>query len=110
MSQRRAEPRLWCSDLIQVHLQSAPPAELTANLEEIAPSGACVQFERPVPARTRLWLMLGRHKFPGRVTHCTHNEIGYFAEIRFDAGKIWSRRIYQPKHLLDPRRVAAPGR
>jgi hypothetical protein len=22
--------------------------------------------------------------------------------IRFDAGKKWSRQIYEPKHLLDP--------
>jgi hypothetical protein len=45
--------------------------------------------------------MLGRHKFRGQVTHCTHNEIGYFVGLRFDAGRKWSRKIYEPKHLLD---------
>jgi hypothetical protein len=73
-----------------------------ANLEDISPSAACVLFEQAVPPGARLCLMLGRHKFRGRVTHCTHNEIGYFVGIRFDAGKKWSRQIYEPKHLLDP--------
>ena len=109
MKERRAEPRLWCSDLIKVRLEGAGAgrAELTANLEDISPSGACVQFEEPVPAGARLCLTLGRHKFRGRVTHCTHNEIGYFVGIRFDAGKVWSRKLYEPKHLLDPRWVLA---
>jgi PilZ domain-containing protein len=107
MKERRAEPRLWCSDLIKVRLESAggEPAELMANLEDISPSGACAQFEQAVPAGARLCLALGRHKFRGRVTHCTHNEIGYFVGIRFDAGKKWSRQIYEPKHLLDPMEV-----
>ena len=110
MTERRAEPRLWCSDLIKVRLEGAEPAELIANLEDISPSGACVQFEQPVPAGARLSLMLGRHRFRGQVMHCTQNEIGYFVGVRFDAGKKWSRRIYEPKHLLDPKRVAARGR
>ena len=79
----------------------AQPADLVANLEDISPSGACVLFEQPVPAGARLCLMLGRHKFRGQVTHCTHNEIGYFVGLRFDAGRKWSRKIYEPKHLLD---------
>lgn len=110
MRERRAEPRLWCSDLIKVRVEGAEPAELTANLEDISPSGACVQFEQAVPVGARLCLMLGRHKFRGQVQHCTHNEIGYFVGIRFDAGRKWSRQHYEPKHLLDPRRVTARGR
>ena len=105
MKERRAEARLLCSDLIQVRVEGAEPAELTANLEDISPSGACVLFEQPLPAGTRLCLMLGRHEFRGRVTRCTHNEIGYFVGVRFDAGQLWSREIYEPKHLLDPARV-----
>jgi hypothetical protein len=110
MKERRAEPRLWCSDLIQVRLEDAEPAELTANLEDISPSGACVQFEEPVRDGARLCLMLGQHKFHGRVKYCVRNEIGYFAGVQFDAGRKWSRRIYEPKHLLDPKAVLARGR
>jgi hypothetical protein len=109
MKERRAEPRLLCSDLIKVRIEGAEPAELTANLEDISPSGACVQFEQPVPAGTRLCLWLGRYKFRGQVRHCTHNEIGYFVGVQFDAGKLWSRQIYKPKHLLDPRSLVARG-
>jgi hypothetical protein len=111
MRERRAEPRLWCSDLIRVRVDCAgtEPAELVANLEDIAPSGACLQFEEPVAAGARLCLMLGRYKFRGQVTHCAHNEIGYFVEVRFDAGRKWSRQLYEPKHPLDPRRVLARG-
>lgn len=107
MRERRAEPRLWCSDLIKVHVEGGEPAELMANLEDISPSGACVQFEQAVPAGARVALMLGRRKFSGQVKHCTRNEIGYFAGVQFDAGQKWSRKIYEPKHLLDPARVLA---
>ena len=108
MRERRAEPRLWCSDLIQVRLESES-AELTANLEDISPSGACVQFEEPVPAGARVCLTLGRRKFRGQVQYCVGNEIGYFAGVQFDAGQKWSRKLYEPKHLLDPSRVLARG-
>ena len=109
MRERRAEPRLWCSDLIKVRLEGGEPVELTANLEDISPSGACVQFEQAVPVGARLCLTLGRHKFRGQATHCEHNEIGYFVGIRFDAGRKWSRQAYKPSHLLDPALVRARG-
>lgn len=109
MRERRAEPRLWCSDLIKVRLEGAEPAELIANLEDISPSGACLQFEQPVPAGARVCLKLGRHKFRGRVAYCMQHEIGYFVGVQFDAGRKWSRQIYEPKHLLDPRQVLARG-
>jgi hypothetical protein len=107
MSERRSEPRLWCSDLIKVRLEGAEPAELVANLEDISPSGACVQFEQPVAPGARLCLMLGRHKFRGQVTRCVHNDIGYFVGIQFAAGRKWTRQAYEPKHLLDPAQLIA---
>ncbi len=111
MKERRAEPRLLCSDLIKVRLEAAgaggEPPELVANLEDISPSGACLQFEQRVPVGARLCLTLGRHKFRGQAMRCTHDEIGYFVGVRFDAGQEWSRKIYEPKHLLDPARVVA---
>src|SRR5580692_676937 len=98
---------MLCSDLIRVRLEipGAAPAELRANLEDISPSGACVLFEQSVPAGARLCLSLGRYKFRGQVMHCTHHEIGYFVGVQFDTGKVWSRKVYEPRHLLDPARV-----
>jgi hypothetical protein len=105
MTERRVDRRLWCSDLIQVCLEGC--RDLTANLEDISPSGACVQFDSPVPVGAAVALRLGRWKFRGQVKYCIRNEVGYFAGIQFAAGRKWSREIYQPKHLLDPAEVPA---
>ena len=110
MKERRAEPRLLCSDLIKVRLEDCGLVDLVANLEDISPSGATVLFEQAVRTGTRLRLMLGRHRFDGHVTHCTHNELGFYVGVRFDEGKEWSRRIYEPKHLLDLRELVARKR
>ncbi len=105
MIEKRAEPRLLCSDLIKVRLEGPEPADLMANLEDISSSGACVQLEQPVAAGTRICLTLGRRKFKGQVVYCLYEDIGYFAGVRFDAGIKWSRRLYEPKHLLDPAQI-----
>jgi len=110
MKERRAELRLWCSDLIKARLEGAEPVELMANLEDISPSGACVQLEQPVAAGAGISLRLGRRRFNGRVMYCVHNEIGYFAGVRFDPGTKWSRKLYEPKHLLDPTQVVGRKR
>ncbi len=107
MNERRQEPRLLCSDLIKVRVDGAEPLEVVANLEDISPSGACVQFEERVPAGAAICLTLGRHKLHGRVMYCEQNEIGYFAGVRFEAGQKWSRKLYKPKHLLDPAKIVA---
>jgi len=107
MKERRAEPRWLCSDLIEVRIEGPRPREVTANLEDVAPSGACVQLEEPIAKGTRLRLMLGQHEFRGRAVHSTRNQIGYFVGVQFDAGQKWSRQIYEPQHLLDPARVRA---
>jgi hypothetical protein len=108
--ERRAEVRLWCSDLIQVFTGEAETVKLVGNLEDICPSGACVQFEQPLAPGTRVVLKMGRRKFRGRVEHCAHEDLGYFVGVRFDADCRWSRELYEPQHLLDPRQVAARKR
>ena len=62
-----------------------------------------------VPVGAILALSLGRRKLRGQVKYCLQNEIGYFAGIEFAAGQRWSRKIYEPKHLLDPAQVLARG-
>ncbi|HLY19810.1 MAG TPA: PilZ domain-containing protein [Bryobacteraceae bacterium] len=102
MTERRVEPRFLCSDLIKVCMDGAQPAELIANLEDISPSGACLQLDQAVAPGVRITLRLGRRRFRGRVRYCVRNEIGYFAGVQFDRGKKWDRKLYEPKHLLDP--------
>ena len=105
IEEKRTEARLWCSDLIKVRVEDAQNAELTGNLEDISPSGACVQLEQPVEVGARVCLMLQRRRFKGQVRYCVKDEIGYFAGIQFDTGRLWSRKLYTPKHLLDPARL-----
>ena len=105
MPDRRAEFLLLCSDLVKIRLESVHPGPLLANLEDISSSGACLQLDRPLTVGTGISFRLGRHKFRGRTRYCLHNEIGYFVGIQFDASRKWSQDIYEPKHLLDPRRL-----
>src|SRR5579871_4306755 len=109
MIDRRSETRLWCSDLIKVRL-GGRGVELVGNLEDISPSGACVQFEEPVTPGTRVALKLGRRLFRGCAEYCVHDDLGYFVGVWFDADCRWSRELYEPKHLLDPTQVAARKR
>ena len=109
MIERRAETRLLCSDLIKIRLEGARPRELTANLEDISTSGACLQLEEPLPLEARVCLLCRRCRFRGKVKYCVHNEIGYFVGVQFQGGLKWSRELYEPKHLLDPTK-AVPSR
>jgi hypothetical protein len=46
VKEKRSEPRFMCADLIKVRIQDAAGArEVIANLEDISPSGACIQLE-----------------------------------------------------------------
>jgi hypothetical protein len=105
MIERRAETRLLCSDLIKVRLEGTRPRQLTANLEDISASGACLQLEEPLPLEAAVVLLCARRRFRGTVKYCIHNEIGYFIGIRFAARQKWSRERYEPEHLLDPTQV-----
>ena len=102
MIERRAEARLWCSHLIRVRLEDADGRTLAANLEDISPSGACLQTEEPLAAGTRVCLLLGRQRFPGTVRYAVVNEVGHFAGVQFDGGRKWSREAFEPQHLTDP--------
>ena len=105
MSERRAEPRLWCSHLIRVRLEDAAGRTLAANLEDISPSGACVLTEEPLTEGARLCLLCGRLRFRGTVRYTVVNEIGHFAGVQFEAGRKWSREVFEPQHLTDPTAV-----
>jgi hypothetical protein len=105
MIERRTETRLLCSDLIKIRLEGALPRELTANLEDISASGACLQLEEPLPVDALVCLLCRRCRFWAKVKYCVHHEIGYFVGVRFEGGQKWSRELYEPKHLLDPTKV-----
>ncbi len=112
MPERRSEQRLMCAHL--VGLRPSVPGGfrkgVTAVLEDISSSGACLQVDEPVAAGAAMTLAIGRHAFPGRVRYCVFRETGYFIGLQFDTGIRWSREKVVPEHLVDPREVKGKGR
>jgi hypothetical protein len=93
MFDRRIEPRMLCADMVDVQWKDKTGhiRKGVANLEDISLSGACLQFDQPIPLQTDLRI--------------AYREIGYFLGIEFDPGCRWSARHFKPQHLLDPRRL-----
>ena len=103
MEDRRAESRMLCADMIEVSWPDGPErtCSATALLEDISPSGVCLQLEKPAPLGARIsWITAGRH-FNGRVRYCVYREIGYFVGVEFTPGTKWSQQDFEPQHLLD---------
>ncbi len=99
---------MMCADMVETRWKDSrgKTRKSMALLEDISPSGACLQFEQPVPVGSEIaW-----DGFRGRVNYCLYREIGHFAGIVFSPDTPWSEDDYQPHHLLDPRHVrpAAP--
>jgi len=76
-----------------------------ANLEDISLSGACLQYEQPIPLKTPVRITYPKGELAGIVRYCVYREIGYFLGIEFDAGTKWSARDFKPQHMLDPRHL-----
>jgi hypothetical protein len=74
---------------------------MPALLEDISPSGACLQLESAVPTGVEIrWDWPSQH-FIGRVRYCTYREVGYFVGVEFSAPTKWSKQAYSPRHLLE---------
>ena len=108
MQDRRNEPRLLCADLVKIEWKdkTGRVRKAVANLEDISLSGACVQLDNAIPARTPVRITYPSGKFTGEVRYCVFREIGYFVGIQFDDGAKWSQRQFRPLHLFDPRRLS----
>jgi hypothetical protein len=107
MVNRRIETRMLCSDMVDVRWKdkTGRSRKSMANLEDISLSGACVQIEHPIPLQTALRIRYPKGELMGVVRYCVYREIGYFLGIEFEAGSRWSAQVYQPQHMLDPRRL-----
>jgi hypothetical protein len=107
MLDRRIEPRLLCSDLVDLEWKdkSSHTRRIVANLEDISLSGACLQLDRPVPLNTPVRITYPRGELNGVVRYCVFREIGYFLGVEFREGCRWSQRQFRPQHLLDPRKL-----
>lgn len=103
--ERRAEARLLCADLMQIEWTDERGVAVTAcaNLEDISPSGACVQLDRFVRPGTAVRLVCARKQWGSRVRYCAYRDTGYFAGLQFEPGERWDQGEFEPEHLLDPR-------
>jgi hypothetical protein len=111
MQERRSEIRLLCADMVDVSWvdNHGRARQATALLEDIARSGACLQFEAPVPQGTLLSIRSTHGVLEGVVRYCSYREIGYFVGVQFAESSKWSRQEYEPQHLLDLERLIDSG-
>ena len=113
MPERRSEIRMMCADLVEVRWRGSEGKrhKVSGLLEDISPSGACLQLESPIPVGADVhWSTTipdrpkrraAKIEFFGCVRYCEYREIGYFVGIEFDSRSKWSRSSYRPQHLLD---------
>ena len=107
MEERRTEPRMLCADMVEVQWRAGPGSAhaVTALLEDISPSGACLQLEAAVPLGASITWTSAGHEFSGKVRYCVYREIGYFVGVEFAAGLKWSKNAFEPQHLLDLKKL-----
>jgi hypothetical protein len=107
---------MLCADVVEACWTDGNGETQRANalLEDISPSGACLQFETAVPLGVNLTWSCSKQEFAGEVRYCAYREIGYFVGVQFDPRFKWSKKTYKPQHLLDLERLVAaakkPGR
>jgi hypothetical protein len=107
MQERRTEVRMLCADMVEVCWEdpAGRARKATGLLEDICPSGACLQLETAVPLEAEIHWKSPQQEFAGRVRYCVYREIGYFVGVEFEPESRWSKERYEPQHLLDLQRL-----
>ncbi len=91
-----------CADLVKVRIgDPAEPQELIANLEDISPSGACLQLETAAREGTDIEIVCATCRLKGNVRYCRYTELGYDVGVAFAEPRSWDKRRFTPKHLLE---------
>jgi PilZ domain len=103
MVRERVENRMLCAEIVNVRWKdkSGRGRRGAAILEDISPSGACLQLEAPVPPNTILHVVHRKARLQGVVRYCVYRDIGYYVGLHFTADSKWSRARFRPDHLLD---------
>jgi len=111
MLRERCEARMLCADLIDIRWKdkSGRGRKVTAILEDISASGACVQLDGPIPTNTVVKIYHPKGHLQGTVRYCVYRDIGYFVGLQFEPDSKWSRKQFQPQHMLDMPRLLARG-
>src|SRR5712671_4338806 len=106
-----SEARMLCSDLVDIRWKDKTGRghKVTALLEDISASGACVQLEGPIPHNTLVRIFHAKGHLQGSVRYCVYRDIGYFVGLQFQADSKWSRKAFKPQHMVDMPRLLARG-
>ena len=98
VQERRSEIRMMCADMVQVRWKTPGGRAMRATglLEDISPSGACLQMERAIPLGTEIRWQSAGQAYEGAVRYCVYREIGYFVGVQFAGGVKWSREDINP--------------
>jgi len=107
MLDRRAEPRLLCADMVEVQWtdESGQHQQTTALLDDISPSGACLNVDNPLAIETAVVIRYSRGRLEGSVSYCFFRDIGYYVGVHFKPRTKWSPQQYRPKYLLDLKKL-----
>jgi hypothetical protein len=111
MLRGRSEARMLCADFVDLRWKdiSGRGHKVTALLEDISASGACVQLDGPIPRNTTVRIYHPKGQLQGCVRYCVYRDTGYFVGLQFEADSKWSRREFQPQHMLDMPRLLTRG-
>jgi hypothetical protein len=92
-----------CADMVEVQWadQAGQHQQTTALLDDIAPSGACLNLDNPLPVGTPVVIRYRKGRLEGSVCYCFFQDIGYYIGVQFKPHTKWSPKQYRPKYLLD---------
>lgn len=98
----RKEDRELCADLVKVEWEPRPASshEEWAILEDISPSGACLEIEQQIPIGAVVSLEFKSDHCMARVKYCNPDRTKYLLGVEFEQGYRWSRRKFKPEHLI----------
>ena len=107
MTKQRCETRLLCSELVTVswHDSEGETKQTVAVLEDISPSGACVQTDRPIPSGEEVVVCYENGNLAGKVRYCRADEVGFYVGVQFPPATKWLQSEFVPDHLLDPSKL-----
>lgn len=77
-------------------------------LEDVSPSGVCLQSEHPHAKGTEITIHHENAALHGIVRYCVYQEIGYFLGVEFTEARRTPLETLQPKHLFDPESLLKP--
>ena len=98
---------MMCADLVDVKWKdkAGKVQRSTAVLEDISVSGACLQFDAPLPLKAVVRITYPGGTLDGVIRYCVFREIGYFVGVEFSPESHWKRSEFRPQHMLDVRKL-----